>query len=111
MDYEDPDRNYVERLKHPEREAGMRSKAGAGGRYFALRQLLNVLFILMAVVAMVGIAVGWSGGGVPVWAYPLALVSVLIKMVEAMLRMPGMLRRTTRRTTAKAGEREAGQNK
>ena len=55
--------------------------------HLLIRNILNVVFILMAIIAMAGI-----------WLYPeytnqfyiLCLIAVCIKMVEVMFRMPGM---------------------
>ncbi len=51
-----------------------------------LRNILNVAFIIVALVAMVGILVAKES--VMTW-YMVGLVAVIIKMVEVMLRMPG----------------------
>lgn len=52
-----------------------------------IRNILNGLFILIALVAMIGILV--AKNHLMVW-YAIGLFAVLIKMVEVMLRMPGM---------------------
>ncbi len=77
--------DILERLKHPEREAERRKM----GRGLFIRNILNCIFIIVALVAMVGVL------GVPNdsprlnWYYGLGLIAVIIKMVEVMLRMPG----------------------
>lgn len=60
-------------------------------RTLFLRNVLNALFMLMAAVAMIGMVVSW-GKEMPQWCMVLALLAVLVKMVEAMLRMPGLLK-------------------
>ena len=55
-------------------------------RNLFIRNILNVLFIIVALVAMVGILV--SKEHIMVW-YVVGLFAVMIKMVEVMLRMPG----------------------
>lgn len=85
--------DILERLRHPEREAERRRP----DRLFLVRNVLNVVFIIVALVAMVGIAYNMlSGsavrGGAMVW-YAVGLFAVLIKMVEVMLRMPAMTKR------------------
>lgn len=52
-----------------------------------LRNILNVAFIVVALVAMVGVVVA-KKESVMTW-YMVGLVAVVIKMVEVMLRMPG----------------------
>lgn len=86
-----PDDDILERLRHPELEAEREARRHHPDKLFMLRNILNVIFILMAVVAMVGISVAWWAGTGTAWCYVLGLVAVLIKMVEAMLRMPNLL--------------------
>lgn len=83
---EQPD--ILERLRHPEREAQRRKDQ----KLLILRNVLNSVFILMAVIAMVGIVLCEAGEGMMKW-YMLGLVAVVVKMVEVALRMPGMRRR------------------
>uniref|UniRef100_UPI003FD81868 hypothetical protein n=1 Tax=Alloprevotella sp. TaxID=1872471 RepID=UPI003FD81868 len=52
-----------------------------------IRNILNALFIIVALVAMIGIIVAKEH--VMVW-YSVGLFAVIIKMVEVMLRMPGI---------------------
>ena len=66
----DNDKSILERLKHPEMEARIRK---AGMNLF-IRNIQNSLFILLAIIAMDGIG----------------LYAVLIKMVEVVMRMPGL---------------------
>ncbi len=56
-------------------------------RNLFIRNILNALFIIVALVAMIGIIVAKEY--VMVW-YSVGLFAVIIKMVEVMLRMPGI---------------------
>ena len=58
-------------------------------RNLYLRNILNTLFIILSLVAMIGIVVSDKGRGLMVW-YGVGLFAVIIKMIEAVLRMPGM---------------------
>ena len=76
--------DWLERLKHPERKAPKRRRMT---RNLFIRNILNALFIIVALVAMIGIIVAKEH--VMVW-YSVGLFAVIIKMVEVMLRMPGI---------------------
>ncbi len=80
--------DILERLRHPEREAARRNDQ----KLLFLRNVLNTVFILMAVIAMMGIVLCDGGEGLMKW-YILGLIAVVVKMVEVALRMPGMRRR------------------
>ena len=82
--YPHDDRDILERLKHPERETARRKMS----RNLFLRNILNSLFILLAVVAMGGILLADTKNMMP-W-YIVGLFAVIVKMVEVMLRMPGI---------------------
>lgn len=79
------DNDILERLRHPEREA-LRHKPS---KSLFVRNILNAVFILIALVAMVGILVDGKGGHIMRW-YAVGLFAVIIKMAEVLLRMPGM---------------------
>ena len=74
------DKEILHRLQHPEEETEQRKMS----RNLYLRNILNTLF-----VAMIGIVVSDKGRGLMVW-YGVGLFAVIIKMIEAVLRMPGM---------------------
>ena len=76
--------DWLERLKHPERKEPTRQRIT---RNLFIRNILNALFIIVALVAMIGIIVAKEH--VMVW-YSVGLFAVIIKMVEVMLRMPGI---------------------
>ena len=76
--------DWLERLKHAERKEPKRQRIT---RNLFIRNILNALFIIVALVAMIGIIVAKEH--VMVW-YSVGLFAVIIKMVEVMLRMPGI---------------------
>ena len=76
------DLDILEQLRHPEQ----RRQKQQMSRNLFIRNILNVLFIIVALVAMVGILV--SKEHIMVW-YVVGLFAVMIKMVEVMLRMHG----------------------
>lgn len=77
--------DILERLKHPEQEAEKRKIS----KNLFVRNILNSLFILMAVIAMIGIAASDKEGSQLMTWYGLGLFAVVVKMVEVMLRMTG----------------------
>ena len=81
----DNENDILERLKHPEQEA---EKLKISKNLF-VRNILNSLFILMAVIAMIGITVSDKEGSHLMTWYGLGLFAVVVKMVEVMLRMTG----------------------
>ncbi len=83
------DNDILERLKHPEREPERRRT----GRNLFLRNVLNAVFMIMAAAAMVGIAVNWDSREDAMWCYILGLLAVVVKMAEALLRMPDLLKK------------------
>lgn len=64
-------------------------------RMLFVRNILNSVFILLALLAMVGMAYTWyvHNDRIRIFSIGLGIVAVLIKMVEATLRMTTMLRR------------------
>lgn len=107
------DDEILERLRHPERERERRKK----GKDLFVRNILNSVFILMAAVAMVGLALAWGNPQPPAWCIWLGLAAIVVKMCEAMLRMPGMLRkgkrpiRGGRQTSVEEGEQKKNDEK
>lgn len=75
--------DILERLRHPEREQERRKMS----RNLFIRNILNVVFTLIALVVIVGICV--DRGHVQLWC-TVGLIAVVIKMVEVMMRMPGI---------------------
>lgn len=84
------DNDILERLKHPELE---KQRHKPDNNLF-VRNILNSVFMLMAAIAMIGLVITWSNDTRPVWCYMLGMLAVIVKMIEAMLRMPGLLKRT-----------------
>lgn len=80
----DKDRELLERIR-PE---SLRQPAGKSRNLF-VRNILNVVFIIIAIAAMVGLMVD---NGHPMTWYALGLFAVLVKMVEVVMRMPGLKR-------------------
>lgn len=83
--------DILERLAHPEREQERRKMS----RMLYIRNVLNSVFIILAVIAMIGIGLSW-GDVTPSWCLIIALIAVIVKMAEAALRMPSMLRKPQR---------------
>lgn len=59
-------------------------------RNLIIRNWLNSIFIALALVSIVGVLYFKSGERGQLISYGIAVVAVLIKMVEAMFRMPGI---------------------
>ena len=87
--------DILERLAHPEREQERRKIS----RMLYIRNVLNSIFIILAVIAMIGIGLSW-GDVTPSWCLIIALIAVIVKMAEAALRMPSMLRKPQRHKRA-----------
>ena len=91
--------DILERLAHPEREQERRKMS----RMLYIRNMLNSVFILLSVIAMIGIGLSW-GDVTPSWCLIIALIAVIVKMAEAALRMPSMLRKPQRHKRAVVDE-------
>ncbi|MGN0087106.1 MAG: mechanosensitive ion channel protein MscS [Alloprevotella sp.] len=75
--------DYLERLQHPEREPERKRNTGN----LFLRNILNAVFMLLAAACMTGLLI------LPAYktqCYIVGLIAVVIKMVEVILRMPGL---------------------
>lgn len=55
-----------------------------------LRNWLNAIFMVLALIAIVGVMYFKAGERGLLVSYGIGIVAVLIKMVEAMFRMPGI---------------------
>lgn len=62
-------------------------------RTFFIRNILNIAFIILALGAMVGVVVCKSRMGTNI-SYGVAVVAVIIKIIEVILRMPSMTKKT-----------------
>lgn len=59
-------------------------------RLLVLRNWLNGIFMLLALIAIVGVLL-FKAGDIRLYiSYGIALLAILIKMVEALFRMPGI---------------------
>ncbi len=76
--------NVLERLRNPQLQQEERRQKT---KNLFLRNILNSIFILVALAAMIGILV--DNNHIMIW-YGVGLFAVLIKMVEVLLRMPGL---------------------
>ena len=56
-----------------------------------LRNILNIVFMVLAIVAMVGIGISIKQEEPSNWGYAVGIVAVLVKFAEAMFRMPSSL--------------------
>lgn len=59
-------------------------------KMLVVRNWLNSIFILLSIVAIIGVLVFKGGEPGLYYSYGIAVVAVIIKMVEAMFRMPGI---------------------
>ena len=80
------DSDILERLAHPEREHARKKMS----RILLIRNILNILFMLTALATMICIGLHFNEPETPLWCYVLGIVAVIIKMCEALLRMPGI---------------------
>ncbi|MCH5182101.1 MAG: hypothetical protein J1F06_05650 [Prevotellaceae bacterium] len=77
--------HIIERLKNPEREAERRKMT----RNLFVRNILNAVFMLLALASMAGIVATAADSRMRTAFYLTGLAAVAVKMVEVMLRMPG----------------------
>ena len=59
-------------------------------RIFVIRNWLNSIFIVLALLAIAGVLYFKAGERGLMISYGIGVLAVLIKMVEAMFRMPGI---------------------
>lgn len=78
--------DILERLRNPQKAEEERKHKS---KNLFLRNILNGIFILVALAAMIGILV--DDAHIMTW-YAVGLFAVIIKMVEVVLRMPGLKR-------------------
>lgn len=62
-------------------------------RTLFIRNILNAVFILLSIGAMVGVLVCKSRLGMNI-SYGVAVVAVVIKIIEVIIRMPSMTKKT-----------------
>ncbi len=59
-----------------------------------VRNILNSIFIIMAIAAMVGVLISKPGTTALYISYGVGITAILFKMAEVMIRMPSMMRKT-----------------
>lgn len=60
---------------------------------FQIRNRLNFVFIVLAIVAIIGVLRNGPGDGRKVYFY-IAAIAVIIKIMEVVLRIPTMINKT-----------------
>lgn len=79
------DSHILERLEHPGHEENRKKMT----RNLFVRNILNALFMILALAAMTGIVATAADSRGRTISYLVGLTAVAVKMVEVMLRMPG----------------------
>ena len=69
-------------------------KQKAEDKTLFVRNILNSVFIILAIIAMVGVLVTKAGSTALHICYGIGITAILVKMAEVMMRMPGMLKKT-----------------
>lgn len=59
-------------------------------KMLVIRNWLNSIFIVLSIVAIIGVLVFKGGDARLYYSYAVAVVAVIIKMIEVMFRMPGI---------------------
>lgn len=87
------EQDFLERLNNPEHAMEEDTSVAKERRLLFLRNVLNGLFILLAAVAMGFIAYSWYRPAPIIRLYGIGfgIAAVLLKMVEATMRMTTML--------------------
>lgn len=62
-------------------------------KMLVIRNWLNSIFIILSIIAIIGVLVFKGGDARLYYSYGIAVVAVIIKMVETMFRMPGIGRK------------------
>lgn len=65
-------------------------KARRQRRLLILRNWLNGVFMLLALIAIIGVLLFKAGDTRLYISYGIAILAILVKMVEAIFRMPGI---------------------
>ncbi|MBQ7986921.1 MAG: hypothetical protein IJ692_03010 [Alloprevotella sp.] len=89
------EQEFLERLNNPEAAVERDETTEKERRSLFLRNLLNGTFILLACVAMGFIAYSWfrEAPQARLYGIGIGIAAVLLKMVEATMRMTTMLRK------------------
>lgn len=62
-------------------------------RMLIIRNWLNGIFILLAIIAIIGVLIFKAGQPGLYYSYGVAVIAVIIKMIEALFRMPGFTKK------------------
>ncbi|MBR1712200.1 MAG: hypothetical protein IJ722_02195 [Alloprevotella sp.] len=89
------EQDFLERLNNPEAAQQRDTATEKERRLLFLRNVLNGLFILLACAAMGCIAYSWfsEASQVRLYGIGIGIAAVLLKMVEATMRMTTMLQK------------------
>lgn len=89
------EQEFLERLNNPELIADEDKETKKERRLLFLRNILNGTFILLAAIAMGFIAYSWfkDAPNVRLYGIGIGIAAVLLKMVEATMRMTTMLQK------------------
>ena len=74
-------------IEHKRRNLGQRRNAG--NRLF-LRNILNGIFMTLCLLAILGVIIAPAGSKMLNLSYMVGIIAILVKMIEVMLRMPGI---------------------
>ena len=86
---------FLERLHNPEASEQESRQSDRERRQLFRRNVLNGTFILLACIAMGLIAYSWFSHAAQarLWGIGVGLVAVMLKMAEATMRIPTMLKK------------------
>jgi len=89
------EQEFLDRLNNPEKAAEQHEDNQKENRMLFLRNILNGVFILLALAAMCGIGYSIYRHNDSLYNIfvGVGIVAVLVKMVEASMRMSGMLQK------------------
>lgn len=62
-------------------------------RMLVIRNWLNGIFIILAIIAIIGVLIFKAGQPGLYYSYGVAVIAVIIKMIEALFRMPGFTKK------------------
>lgn len=62
-------------------------------KMLVIRNWLNSIFIILAIIAIIGVLVFKSDDPMLYYSYAVAVIAVIIKMIETIFRMPGIGRK------------------
>lgn len=62
-------------------------------KMLVIRNWLNSIFIILALIAIIGVLIFKSDDPMLYYSYGVAVIAVIIKMIETIFRMPGIGRK------------------